>query len=129
MTLRVIDRPTVNYLFINISDFAMDCAREASLHAKSPNGPFCTESLPYPEPVEPPDNEGAITLWNTVYLERATEQMAKSRQFDPALFQHVSPLGWEHINLTGDYTWHTNKRVAKGAFRPLRSPRNPFSSP
>jgi Tn3 transposase DDE domain len=82
-----------------------------------------------PEPVEPPDNEGAITLWNTVYLERATEQMAKSRQFDPALFQHVSPLGWEHINLTGDYTWHTNKRVAKGAFRPLRSPRNPFSSP
>jgi TnpA family transposase len=26
----------------------------------------------------------AITLWNTVYLERATEQLAKSRQFDPA---------------------------------------------
>lgn len=50
----------------------------------------------------------AITLWNTVYLERATEQMVKSRQYDPALLQHVSPLGWEHINLTGDYTWHTN---------------------
>ena len=65
----------------------------------------------------------AITLWNTVYLERATEQMAKSRQFDPALLQHVSPLGWEHINLTGDYTWHTNKRVVKGGFRPLRSSR------
>ncbi|MBB5331700.1 hypothetical protein HDF14_005349 [Edaphobacter lichenicola] len=71
----------------------------------------------------------AITLWNTVYLERATEQMAKSRQFDPALLQHVSPLGWEHINLTGDYTWHTNKRVAKGGFRPLRSPRNPSGAP
>ena len=27
----------------------------------------------------------------------------------------LSPLGWEHINLTGDYTWHTNKRVAKAA--------------
>jgi hypothetical protein len=40
--------------------------------------------------------------------------MAKSRQLDPAFLQHVSPLGWEHINLTGDYTWHTNKRVAKG---------------
>jgi TnpA family transposase len=25
----------------------------------------------------------AITLWNTVYLECATEQMAKSWQFDP----------------------------------------------
>jgi Tn3 transposase DDE domain len=40
--------------------------------------------------------------------------MARSRQFDPTLLQHVSPLGWDHINLTGDYTWHTNKRVAKG---------------
>ena len=71
----------------------------------------------------------AITLWNTVYLERATEQMARSRQIDPALLQHVSPLGWEHINLTGDYTWHANKRVAKGGFRPLRSPRNPSAPP
>jgi TnpA family transposase len=71
----------------------------------------------------------AITLWNTVYLERATEQMSRSRQIDSALLQHVSPLGWEHINLTGDYTWHTNKRVAKGGFRPLRSPRNPSAAP
>jgi hypothetical protein len=44
----------------------------------------------------------AITIWNAVYLERATEQTAKSRQFHPALLQHVSPLGWEHIKLTGD---------------------------
>jgi hypothetical protein len=56
----------------------------------------------------------AITLWNTIYLERVTEMMTKSLAFDPALLQHVSPLGWEHVNLTGDYTWHTNKRVAKG---------------
>jgi hypothetical protein len=35
----------------------------------------------------------AITLWNTVYLERATEKMAKSQQLDPVLLQHVSPLG------------------------------------
>jgi hypothetical protein len=71
----------------------------------------------------------AITLWNTIYLERAAEMMAKSRAFDPALLQHVSPLGWEHINLTGDYTWHTNKRVAKGGFRPLRIPRTRFAKP
>ena len=63
----------------------------------------------------------AITLWNTVYLERAAEALAKSRTVDYALFQHVSPLGWEHVNLTGDYTWHTNKRVAQGGFRPLRT--------
>jgi TnpA family transposase len=67
----------------------------------------------------------AITLWNTVYLERAAEMLAKSRPFDPNHLQHVSPLGWEHINLTGDYTWYTSKRVAKGGFRPLRKPTNP----
>jgi Tn3 transposase DDE domain len=59
----------------------------------------------------------AITLWNTVYLERATEQMAKSQPFSPALLQHVSPLGWDRINLTGDYSWHVNKRVAYGGCR------------
>ena len=44
----------------------------------------------------------------------------------PAHLQHVSPLRWEHINLTGDYTWYGNKRVSKGGFRPLRPPRNPL---
>ena len=71
----------------------------------------------------------SITLWNTVYLERAAELLARSRVFDPALLGHVSPLGWEHVNLTGDYTWHSNKRVAKGGFRPLRIPRNGFGAP
>lgn len=30
------------------------------------------------------------------------------------------PLGWEHINLTGDYIWQQNKLVEQGKFRPLR---------
>ena len=64
----------------------------------------------------------AITLWNTVYLERAVVLLTKSRPVDSALLKHVSPLGWEHVNLTGDYSWHANKRVAKGGFRPLRNP-------
>ena len=55
-------------------------------------------------------------------MKRATEQIAKSRQFDPVLLQHVSPLSWEHINLTGDYTWHANKRVAKGRQTPPKLP-------
>jgi TnpA family transposase len=59
----------------------------------------------------------AIALWNTVYLERAMDSLAKSASIDLAHLQHVSPLGWEHINLTGDYTWHANKRVAKGGFQ------------
>jgi TnpA family transposase len=71
----------------------------------------------------------AITLWNTVYLERAAESLGRTQAFNRDLLQHVSPLGWEHINLTGDYTWHTNKRVAKGGFRPLRTPKNSSSNP
>ncbi|SEO06915.1 Tn3 transposase DDE domain-containing protein [Cryobacterium luteum] len=47
----------------------------------------------------------AITLWNTVYLEH-TITTTKHPADDP-LLDHLSPLGWEHINLTGDYTWNT----------------------
>jgi hypothetical protein len=36
---------------------------------------------------------------------------------------HLSPLGWEHINLTGAYVWHASKRMAKDRFRPLRNPK------
>ena len=36
------------------------------------------------------------------------------------LLQHVSPLGWEHINLTGDYVWRKDRKVEEGKFRPLR---------
>jgi hypothetical protein len=45
---------------------------------------------------------------------------------DDNLLKHLSPLGWEHINLTGDYVWHANKRVVKGRFRPLRLPQDPL---
>jgi hypothetical protein len=37
-------------------------------------------------------------------------------------------LGWEHINLTGDYVWHVNKRVTKGGFRPLRKAQDSLSN-
>src|SRR5271163_3135790 len=33
---------------------------------------------------------------------------------------HLSPIGWEHVNLTGDYTWQASRRLRKGSFRPLR---------
>ncbi len=40
---------------------------------------------------------------------------------DDALLQYLSPLGWEHINLTGDYLWHSSAKVGAGKCRPLRS--------
>ncbi|WP_306532635.1 Tn3 family transposase [Geobacter sp.] len=64
----------------------------------------------------------AIVLWNTVYLERAVQSLRVSgRPVDDSLLMHLSPLGWEHINLTGDYIWRQSRLVEEGKFRPLRS--------
>jgi TnpA family transposase len=63
----------------------------------------------------------AIILWNTVYLERAINSIRNSgRDIDEKLLPHISPLGWEHINLTGDYNWYQDRLVEQGKFRPLR---------
>jgi hypothetical protein len=47
----------------------------------------------------------AIVLWNTVYLEPAVQALTtRGYAVDESLLQHLSPLGWDHIALTGDYT-------------------------
>ena len=59
---------------------------------------------------------------NTTYLERAVESLkAHGHGVDESLLQHLSPMGWEHINLTGDYVWPASKHLQKAKFRPLRS--------
>jgi TnpA family transposase len=63
----------------------------------------------------------AIVLWNTVYLKRSIAALRDSgKDVDEKLLQHLSPLGWEHINLTGDYIWRQSRQVEQGKFRPLR---------
>ena len=47
----------------------------------------------------------AITLWNTRYLNRAIAALRETEVVPDQLLAHLSPLGWEHINLTGDYVW------------------------
>ena len=61
----------------------------------------------------------AIVLWNTAYLERVVQALRDTGNTDDSLLPHLSPLGWEHINLTGDYSWQQNKQVEQGNFRPL----------
>ena len=64
----------------------------------------------------------AITLWNTVYIENAINLLKKKGlHINEQLLSHLSPLGWEHINLTGDYIWKNNKKLAEGKYRPLRA--------
>ena len=68
----------------------------------------------------------AIVLWNTVYLERAIHALREhGRKIDDKLLQNLSPLGWEHINLIGDYIWKQTKIPELSSFRPLRPLQNP----
>jgi hypothetical protein len=47
--------------------------------------------------------------------------LARSGQtVDDALLQYLSPLSWEHINLTGDYLWRSSAKIGAGKFRRLR---------
>ena len=46
-----------------------------------------------------------ITAWNTVYLTQAVDTLrSEGHSLPDELLQHVSPLKWEHIGLTGDYS-------------------------
>ena len=71
----------------------------------------------------------AIILWNTRYLERAVATLRKTEDVPDRLLAHLSPLGWEHVNLTGDYVWVTDRRTAEtgDGLRPLRTPPTPFA--
>jgi TnpA family transposase len=64
----------------------------------------------------------AIILWNTSYLQRAVDYLRDQGQH-PAEgnLLHLSPLGWEHINLTVDYHWETSPALSPDQFRPLRT--------
>jgi TnpA family transposase len=63
----------------------------------------------------------AIVLWNTVYLERAVAAIRQNGQtVANETLTHLSPLKWEHINLTGDYHWRKDAGLRNRRLRPLR---------
>ncbi|SEF07583.1 Transposase and inactivated derivatives, TnpA family [Rhizobiales bacterium GAS188] len=65
----------------------------------------------------------AIAYWNTLYLERAAEHLRGRGETVPhELLAHLSPMGWTHVGLTGDYLWERTDEVAPGSYRPLNDP-------
>jgi hypothetical protein len=70
----------------------------------------------------------AIILWNTRYLERAVAALRQVEDVPDHLLAHLSPLGWEHVNLTGDYVWAGAEQMTENpnGFRPLRLYPNPI---
>jgi len=63
-------------------------------------------------------------MYRSVVWTEACPSRKRLRAHDIAIenetLAHLSPIGWEHINLTGDYTWKSEVRLQKGGFRPLR---------
>ena len=63
----------------------------------------------------------AIILFNCRYLGRAGNALRSKGKagVDEALGQ-ISPLGWDHINLTGDYVFSDNALLDSDGFLPLK---------
>jgi TnpA family transposase len=65
----------------------------------------------------------AIILWNCRYLSRAIAAAeATGVRIEPAQLAKLSPLAWDHINLTGDYIWSDGVALDADGFMPLRMP-------
>ncbi len=71
----------------------------------------------------------AIILWNTRYLERAVAALRGIEDVPDHLLAHLSPLGWEHVNLTGDYVWGAQDNMSENitGMRPLRAVADAFA--
>lgn len=62
----------------------------------------------------------AISVWNTVYLTQAIEHSKTTGKYREELLPHISPLGWEHINFLGEYSFKVETSNSIHALRPLR---------
>lgn len=64
-----------------------------------------------------------IILWNTIYMDAAIAELEnEGHVIDPADKARLSPLGSEHINMLGRYSFAIPESVARGELRPLRDP-------
>jgi hypothetical protein len=70
----------------------------------------------------------AIILWNTRYLEQAVAELRQVEDVPDHLLAHLSPLGWEHVDLTGDYIWGATRNASENTdgLRPLRAMPDPL---
>ena len=63
----------------------------------------------------------AIVLWNTVSLDLAVAGLrAQGVPIPEEHLAHLSPLGWAHITLTGEYRYGPEPGRRPGQRRPLR---------
>lgn len=62
----------------------------------------------------------AINIWNSLYLEKAVEyKLSLGSDLKEELLAHISPLGWEHINMLGEYSFNLDEVDVSDYLRPL----------
>ncbi|UOQ93332.1 Tn3 family transposase [Halobacillus shinanisalinarum] len=61
----------------------------------------------------------AICVWNTVYLEKAVTVLRQKGEMKEELLNHISPLGWEHINFLGEYRFESKNSTTVELLHPL----------
>jgi TnpA family transposase len=63
----------------------------------------------------------AISIWNTTYLQKAIEYSKTNGNVSDELLKHIAPLGWEHINFLGEYTFDVKNIPESDELRPLNT--------
>jgi TnpA family transposase len=70
-----------------------------------------------------------IGLFNCRYLGRAVADIRqKGAVIDEYHLRRLSPLGWDHVNLTGDYVWSENVKYDADGLRPLNRDVEPLAA-
>ncbi|MEO8955242.1 MAG: Tn3 family transposase [Ktedonobacteraceae bacterium] len=63
----------------------------------------------------------AIAAWNTIYLTEAFATLRRGgEEISEPTVAHIAPLGWEHINLIGNYHFAPQPGRSLDNLRPLR---------
>jgi hypothetical protein len=62
-----------------------------------------------------------LSAWNTGYLDKVvTTLRATGEEIPEEYLSHVSPLGWQHVNLLGRYEFDLEQAFPLHDLRPLR---------
>ena len=65
----------------------------------------------------------AVVLWNTRYIERALKQLEQiGLAVRPEDVERIWPLGFQHINMLGRYSFDLPEQLTRGELRSLRDP-------
>ena len=68
----------------------------------------------------------AIILWNTRYIERVLARLEQiGMEVRPEDVERVWPVGFQHVNMLGRYSFDLAASIASDELRPLRDPTDP----